>query len=461
MLSYRDALTYDLPTFIGKTLATCDPGADYLPNWHIDLIAEYLEAARRSEITRLIINMPPRSLKSICVSVAWPAWLLGHNPKCRIIAASYAASLSVKHSIDCRLVLSSDWYRALFPGVRLVRDQNQKSKFMTSARGFRMAGSVGGSITGEGGDFLIVDDPTNPAQALSAATRSHANAWFDHTFATRLNDKQKGVIVVVMQRLHADDLTGHLLAKGGWQQLSLPMVALKSEIHDFGAVYKERHIGDMLHASRDTQAVVERTRRELGSAAFSAQYQQQPLPEEGGMVRPWWFGRYQTPPSHDGSCIQSWDTAIKTGARHDASVCLTFAEAQGRSYLLDAQVMRCEYPELKKACYQLSARWKPQAILIEDKASGQQLLQDMRRESHLPVLAMQPRHDKVTRFAAVSAMIEAGKLVLPEQAPWLAALEEELWMFPHAPHDDQVDALTQYLEWVRLGLWQELRLREV
>ncbi len=160
---YDQLLKNDFSSFIGKTLATCDPAAEYLPNWHIDLIAEYLEAARKSEITRLIINMPPRSLKSICVSVAWPAWLLGNNPSSRIIAASYAQSLAVKHSIDARMVIGSDWYKRIFPDVHLARDQNEKSKFMTTKRGFRMAASVGGAITGEGGNYLIIDDPINPA----------------------------------------------------------------------------------------------------------------------------------------------------------------------------------------------------------------------------------------------------------------------------------------------------------
>lgn len=209
METYHAMLRTDLPSFIGKVLQTVDPGAPYLPNWHIDLIAEYLEAAGRGSISRLIINMPPRALKSVCVSVAWPAWLLGHDPRSRIIAASYAATLAVKHSLDCRLVMESEWYRALFPGTQLAHDQNEKHKFMTTQRGFRFATSVGGSVTGEGGNFLIMDDPLSPMQALGEHGRAHVAAWFDHTFATRLNDKKKGVIVLVMQRLHA-----FMLARG-------------------------------------------------------------------------------------------------------------------------------------------------------------------------------------------------------------------------------------------------------
>lgn len=456
---YNQLLKNDLSSFIGKTLLSCDPDAPYLPNWHIDLIAEHLEAARNGTLKRLIINMPPRSLKSICVSVAWPAWLLGHNPKSRIIAASYSSVLATKHSIDCRQVIQSPWYRQLFPEVELAYDQNEKSKFMTKQRGFRMATSVGGSLTGEGGNYLILDDPINPMQATSPLHRKLVNQWFDHTFASRLNDKRKGVIVLVMQRLHQDDLTGYLLEKGGWQHLCLPMVANEREVHDFGDIYKVREAGEFLHMGRENTETIERTKRELGSMAFAAQFQQQPVPEEGNMIRAWWFGRYKTLPLNVMRKVQSWDTAIKSGVRNDASVCLTFYEHEGHSYLLDAAVMRCGYPDLKKAVCNLYARWKPDALLIEDKASGQQLIQDLRREGEIPVIGLMPKNDKVTRFAAVSAMIEAGRLLLPEEAPWLAAFEDELLRFPNATHDDQVDALTQYLDWLRMGILEKLRVR--
>jgi len=458
---YQDLLKCDLPTFIGKTLFAVDPGASYLPNWHIDLIAEYLEAARRAEITRLIINMPPRSLKSVCVSVAWPAWLLGHDPQSRIIAASYASSLSIKHSLDCRRVMTSQWYRKLFPEVALTRDQNEKHKFMTTQRGYRFATSVGGSTMGEGGNFLIIDDPVSPVQALNAHWRDHVNHWFDHTFASRLDNKKDGVIVLVMQRLHPHDLSGYLLAKAGWEHLNLPAVATKPEVHDFGRVSKKRDVGELLHPGREDVRLIERAKVELGSAAFAAQYQQQPVCEEGGMVRPWWFGRYKTAPVSADRRVQSWDTAIKSGQEHDASVCLTFAECEGRSYLLDARVFRREYPDLKRAFYALAEQWNPQTILIEDRASGQQLLQDVRRETLLPIIAIQPKNDKVTRFAAISAMIEAGRVVLPEQAAWLTDFEAELFAFPGGIHDDQVDALMQYLDWLRISVWERLRIRRL
>jgi predicted phage terminase large subunit-like protein len=458
---YYELLRNDFSTFIGKTFSTVNPGGHYLPNWHIRLISHYLEAARRKEITRLIINMPPRALKSICISVAWPAWLLGHNPRNRIIGASYSASLSVKHSLDCRHVLGAPWYRTLFPETRLLYGQNQKHKFTTSEQGYRFATSVGGSLTGEGGDFLIIDDPLNPLQAMNVHWRDHVNRWFDHTIASRLDDKRTGAIVLVMQRLHAHDLTGYLLAKGGWQHLSLPAVAAKPERYEFGRAYVERKVGDLLHPERENTELIERAKIELGSHAFAAQYQQAPLEEEGAMVRQDWFGRYREIPSTIIRRVQSWDTAIKNNAHNDASVCLTFGEENGRSYLLDVRLFRYEYPDLKKMVYTLAEQWRPNMILIEDKGSGQQLLQDIRRETELPAVGVMPKSDKITRFAAVTAMLEAGRVVLPEQAPWLADFESELFSFPDSRHDDQVDALSQYLDWIRGCSWERLRIRSI
>lgn len=456
---FSQLLDFDFATFIGKVVGTTDPCGRFLPNWHIDLIAEYLEAARRGEVRRLIINMPPRSLKSICVSVAWPAWLLGHAPHSRIIAASYARSLALKHSVECRHVMQAEWYRTLFPKVMLADDQNEKHKFLTTERGFRLATSVGGAVTGEGGQFLIMDDPLNPMQALRAKGRAYVNAWFDHTFASRLDDKGRGVIVLVMQRLHEDDLSGYLLRKGGWEHLCLPAVAEEDVVLQKGNVRVERQCGQVLHGDREGLALIERAKVELGSRAFAAQYQQAPLRECDGMVKRAWFGRCAVLPEHFDRVVQSWDTAIKSGESNDASVCLTFGEVGQKSYLLDVRLGRYEYPELKRLMVACAQAWEPQVILIEDKASGQQLLQDMRRETALPVIGVRAQQDKVSRFAAVSAMIEAGRLVLPEQAGWLAEFESEVLLFPEKKHDDQVDALSQYLNWVRGRGWAKLGIR--
>ena len=443
-------LRSDLSSFVQKTFHTVDPGTPYSHNWHIDLIAEYLEACTRREIKRLIINIPPRYLKSIAVTVGWPAWLLGKDPSERIIAASYAHTLSLKHSIDTRLVIKSDWYNRIFPATRLVDDQDTKQKFVTTERGMRYATSVDGSAIGEGGNFLIVDDPHSAAGALSDVQRASACTWFDQGFATRLNDKKNGVIVVVMQRLHATDLTGHLLEKGGWEHLCIPALAEGKTIIDFGRVHVTREAGEPLHPAREDLAAIAKQKIALGSYAFAGQYQQRPAPAEGGIFKAEWLKRYALRQETYREIVQSWDTAFKPGELNDPSVCTTWGVKIDGYDLLEVRAGRLEYPDLKARMYGLAEQWKPTAILIEDKASGQSLIQDARRETQLPVIAIQPKGDKTIRASGVSAMVEAGKVFLPMQAPWLTDFEMELLTFPTAPHDDMVDSTSQFLEWARL-----------
>ncbi|MCE3231804.1 MAG: putative phage terminase-like protein [Rickettsiaceae bacterium] len=438
----------NLTNFIAKTFATVDPGTDYLPNWHIDMIADKLEQAAEGKIKRLIINVPPRSLKSISVSVAWSAWLLGKNPSAKIMAASYSQQLSYKHSLDCRLVMESDWYKEMCPDTIIAKGENQKAKFVTTKRGFRFATSVGGTATGEGGDFLIVDDPLNVSQAASDILRNKANDWFDQTFMTRLNNKKTGVIVVVMQRLHVDDLTGHLLKKKGWELLCLPAVAEETATYPIGDKTYTRQAGDLLHPAREDWPEMELAKEDLGSWAFSAQYQQAPVPLDGGMVNLKWFQRYNTPPG-EGRIVQSWDTAIKAGGNNDFSVCTTWLEGEKAFYLLDVMAFKAEYPELKRKTISMAQKWDPDVILIEDKASGQSLIQDLRRESKLVIIPIKCNDSKTMRFSRVTTYIEGEKVYLPERSAWLADYEAEMMAFPNGAHDDMVDSTSQFLNWIR------------
>lgn len=473
MALWEEALREDFGSFLHQSVNTLNPGAKFLPNWHLQVMGEYLQAVECGQMTRLIINMPPRYLKSLTVSVAWPAWLLGRNPAKRVIVASYAANLSLKHSLDCRTILAAPWFQKIYPKTRLLSGQNEKHKYMTTDYGFRLATSVGGTVTGEGGDILIVDDPLNPSQADSSLFRNLANRWFDHTFSSRLNDKRRGGIVVVMQRLHSQDLSGYLHEKGNWEMLELAAIAERTQYFRGAEFDYRRPLGECLHPQREDAAMLARVKHEMGSYAFAAQYQQQPLTVTGGMVKPEWLGRYaqwsefrvqnseeDSQPSkarreaggYGGlppSIIQSWDTAIKTGANNDPSVCITFAQGEGQHYVLDVLRERLEYPQLRRKMIELAEKWKPQAILVEDKASGQSLLQDLRQNTPLPLIPVLPKLDKITRFASITPQIEAGRLLLPQRASWLAEFEQELLSFPDSPHDDQVDALSQYLGWIR------------
>ena len=221
-------LRSDFETFLERCLKTLNPGMPYLSNWHIKAIAHQLARVRRGEINRLIINMPPRHLKSLTVSVAFPAFLLGLEPWHRIFAISYGSELALKHARDFRAVVTDPWYRNAFPNMKIARETDDT--ITTTLKGFREATSIGGSITGKGGDYFIIDDPLKPLDALSEPARTRVNQWLHNTLMSRLDNKQTGVIIVIMQRVHMDDLCGFLMnGSSEWEVLSLPAIAEVAE----------------------------------------------------------------------------------------------------------------------------------------------------------------------------------------------------------------------------------------
>jgi len=245
---------------------------------HIEVLVAKLEAARQGKIKRLIINLPPRSLKSHAVSVVFPAWLLGHDPTAQIICASYGQELADKHARDCRTLMGSAFYQSLFPKTRLSPEKQSVSEFLTTAQGFRMATSIGGVLTGRGADFIIIDDPLKPEEALSETRRTGVNEWYDNTLISRLNNKESGVIIIVMQRLHQDDLVGHVLDLGSWEVLAFPAIAEEDESHliedAFGTRYFKRKAGEALQPSRESLESLKNTRRSMNDYNFFSQYQQ-------------------------------------------------------------------------------------------------------------------------------------------------------------------------------------------
>jgi hypothetical protein len=219
---YASILRNDFVAFVEKSFHELNPETTYLSNWHIELIAAALEECRMGKLTRLIINVPPRSLKSHMVSIAFVAWLLGQNPASSIICASYAQDLADKLAGDCRSLMLSRSYQDIFPATRLAMRRQAVHDVMTTEKGTRLATSVGGVLTGRGADFIIIDDPLKPDEALSEVQRRNVNDWYDHTLISRLNDKRTGCIILIMQRLHEDDLVGHVLQQDDWRVLKFP-----------------------------------------------------------------------------------------------------------------------------------------------------------------------------------------------------------------------------------------------
>jgi predicted phage terminase large subunit-like protein len=466
MMEYNRAvlqaiLRSDFRSFVAKAFNILYPGQTFLPAWHVDALAYQLERVWRGEIRLLIVNMPPRSLKSLMVSVAFPAFLLGHDPTQRIICASYASDLANKFSNDFRALVNSSCYRELFPGTRIgAKDSESEIEF--TRRGSRLATSVGGTLTGRGGNLAIIDDPLKAGDAQSEAKRNTVKDWYTNTLLSRLDDKATGAIIVVMQRVHMDDLTGVLLRRSNdWTVLSLPAIATAPEdiLIGQGRVH-HRNIGDVLCPEREPQSVLDRLQSELGSDLFAAQYQQQPIPPGGAMVKRSWPGRYTTIPeiARGAFCIQSWDTAAKGGPGNDWSVCTTWLYTPDQKwYLIDVWRGHVDYPALKAKVQELATRWNADQVLIEEAATAVALLQELKYKVR-GLVGVRPERDKETRMAVASAKFEAGQVFLPESASWLPELEAELFSYPGGSHDDQIDSISQALNHVhsRVWIWAQL-----
>lgn len=417
---------------------------EFTPGWHIEAIEHQLHRLRDGENRQLVVTVPPRHLKSITISVAWVAWMLGREPQTRFTCASYAYDLAEKHARDCLRVIESGWYRKAFPNMRLTK--RSLLDFETYAGGGRLSTSVGGVLTGRGGDWIIIDDPMKADDALSEAMRETVKDWYSNTLRQRADDDRTRYILV-MQRLHEDDLAGHLLRKGGWEELKLPAIAKFDErIPLTRGRFHQRREGHVLIPSRQSKAFLEQRRAEE-PYVYAAQYQQDPVGRIGAFVMPDWFGTYDVTPV-SGTIVQSWDTAIKTNVRSDWSVGITARWYQGRYYILDVWRRRVEFGELVAQVRSSCIHHRVDRLLIEDAASGQQLIQVLRDEPApgvpLPI-RITPVGDKIVRFEAQASRIEAGQIVLPRAAPWLADFVSEVTHFPGGQHDDQADALAQLL----------------
>jgi predicted phage terminase large subunit-like protein len=439
-------LRRDFESFLRRCLMTLNPGSAYLPNWHISAIAHKLERIRCGKTKRLIINMPPRHLKSVTVSVAFPAFLLGHEPWHRIFAISYGDELSLKHALDFRSIVESAWFRRAF-SMRIAR--SLQDEVWTTAQGFRKATSVGGTLTGLGGDLFIIDDPQKPVDAQSDSRRNLLNHWFSNTLMSRLDSKQDGVIIVVMQRVHLNDLSGYLVESGDWEILNLPAIAEQDETVAIGdGIFHQRRAGEALHPELESVESLHELQRQIGSDVFAAQYQQSPVPSGGAMIRRDWLRYHDKLPerTYRTRVFQSWDTAAKDGAQNDWSVCTTWMLVENCYYLIDLVRGRYDYPRLKEMAITLAQKHKPQFVLIEDASTGTALAQELRSVHFGGAVRLVPiERDKIGRVYVNQAKFEAGLVLFPKVAPFLPELEAELLAFPQGKTDDQVDSISQAL----------------
>jgi predicted phage terminase large subunit-like protein len=426
---------------------------------HIRYVIHKLEAvlANASASDRLILCMPPRHGKSVLTSTLLPAFALGQHPEWSVITASYGQDLALDFGRRVRSYMTSPLHQMIFPNSAVVNDNAAAYRFGTMAGGSYYALGVGGPITGRGADVLIIDDPQKNAEdAYSSTARSSLREWYEQVAYTRL--QPGGRIILIQTRWHQDDLAGWLLrehASDNWDCVSLPALCKDAQCDAL-----HRSEGQPLWPERFPLEALSRIRTAIGSSAWSALYQQRPVSAEGSIFKPTWLTltTFAFEPSQFSRLIFSLDTAFKTGEKNDYSVIAVWGEcSQGTSasspapgyYLLDVVRERLDFPSLKSRVLAKAAYWKPHAVLIEDAASGQSLIQTLKLETTLPILPVKPVGDKESRASAVSPLFESRRVFLPQAASWLADYIDEVTSFPAAPHDDQVDATTQALSWMR------------
>lgn len=429
-----------------------------VPAHHHQLLIDKFHEVEAGRLKRLMVFWPPGHAKSKYSSEYGPAWFIGRNKKKTVIHASYGTDFAERFGRKIRNIVRTEEYERLF-GITLAHDSRAAGEWETVEGGEYKAAGVGAGITGRRADLGLIDDPVKSRKEADSPTyRQNAWDWYLADFRTRL--KPGGAIVIIQTRWHEDDLSGRILPKDydfrsgwvtardgeEWYVLNFPAIC---ERLDDGT---GRKIGEALWPGYINLEMLEQLKKTQGSRNWDALYQQRPRPGEGGIFKEAWLrNRYRAIPIEANTVVHSWDTAQKPGELNDPSAfsCWNLGRGSPGYHLREVWKDQVDYPTLKRKVVNYAERDKPAAILIEDKSSGQSLIQDLRNSTSLPIIPIEPLGDKIFRANEVSAMVEAGLMHLPEAAPWLIDFEGEFFGFPLSTHDDQVDSVTQFLKWVR------------
>lgn len=439
-----------LAAFVQAAWHILEPSTPLLWNWHLDAVCEHFEALDKGQIRRLIVNVPPRSLKSITASICYPAWVWTHAPHRRFMGASYAQSLQTKLSVDCRMLIESPWYQMHWGDLFSLKDDaNQKTEFENTERGHRIATSVGGVATGKGCSDLLVDDPHDTTSAESDKERDAAVDAFRLKLTSRLDDKKTGRIAVIMQRLHHRDLTQVLLDEGGYTHLCLPSEAEDRTVVRFPMSGRQvvREPGSLLHPERLGQTELAAERRQMGSYGYAGQHLQRPVQRSGGIIKREWIQWYKTPPERLDQKIIVADLTYEEGADNDYTVVECWGRRGGDIYLLDQLRAQCGVSAQIRMIKAMKAKHADAyKIAIEKKANGAAVIEMVKREI-TGVVEYNPRSSKTARLEAVEPAYEARQVHYPDPllAPWVAVNEAELMSFPKGKNDDTVDCASMAL----------------
>ena len=489
-----------LVEYIKQAWHVVEPGADYVHNWHIDMICDHLtaitdemvidydEEERELYYNRLLINVPPGAMKSLIVGVFWPSWEWGprNKPSMRYVCASHSMDLAVRDSTKMRRLIQSEWYQERWGDrVVLTGDQNAKTKFENTATGFRQA-IAAGSITGARGDRVIIDDPHSVESAASDAMRDTTKNWFEQAVPTRLNRPDRSAIVVIMQRLHEEDVSGLIIEKRlGYDHIMLPMEYDPDRAGPtlLGWEDPREEKGELLFPERFPKHVVERDKRIMGKYAVSGQFQQQPTPDDGGIIKRKHWQLWEEPqyPPFD-YIIASLDTAMTEKTENDPSAMTVWGvwtddpkshasrmmardghmthvirtyderEVPPRIMMMHGWQANLEMPELVDKVGQTCIRWQVSKLLIENKTVGLPVARELRRMysgRHFGVQLVDPGSiDKVARLYSVQHLFEEGLVYCPDK-DWADEVINQCMRFPKAKHDDLVDTVSMAMRYLR------------
>jgi len=395
------------------------------------------------------INVPPGTLKSTIVTVMFPVWTWLKRQSNRLITCSYASGLSLDHAVKSRDLILSPKFKEFYPGlIQLKSDQNNKGLYENRQRGRRLSTSVGATVTGFHADIIIVDDPINPQMAFSDTTRKNANYWLEQTLSNRKTDKKRSFTIIVMQRLHDEDPIGVKLEK----KIPFKHICLPAELTDLDNVRPKKlsllYKGGLLDPGRMTPEVLQKEKTVLGSVGYAGQYLQSPKSATGNLFKREWIKYYrELPKTRRFRTVCSWDTAYKIKQENDFSVCTVWAEYETGFYLIGFFHGKLEYTELKNQIQLMAVEFKPNVILIEDKASGQSAIQELKR-LNLPIYPVSPDKDKILRANQITPTFEAGNIYFPF-SEYINLIIDQLTGFPTTKHDDIVDSITQFINWAR------------
>jgi len=442
--------------------------SDFKMGRHIEVISNKLKDLEEGRIKRLMVFLPPRSSKSVLCSKLFPAWYIGRHPEHEILTVSHSDQLSSDFGRSVRDIVSTEDFQKIFKGVQLRSDVRAAGKWKTNQGGMYYAAGVRSQIAGRGAHIAILDDVMSEEDSYSEAGRRYVKEWYPAGLRTRI--MPNGSILIINTRYHYDDLCGWLLKQeenmGDYDIIPWEVVKIPAWLDENAAELLDLPVGGSYFPEWKPDKVLKVDEHEIkasnGSRYWNSLYMQDPTPEEGGLIKKKWLQMWEDeePPSCD-FIVQTYDTAFSTRTTADYSVIQTwgifylydqdeqgYESAAPHLILLGNIKGRFEYPELRKLAQRLYSDNKPDVCMIEKKASGQSLIQDMRRAG-LPVMEYTPDRDKVSRVYAASPIMEAGRVWIPHNRKWSEDLIEELIRFPNAAHDDQVDAMTMAIHYMK------------